>query len=109
MTASKALITRHPVPVYFALTFAISWGATLLVIGGPGRIPATPEEIPRLFPAVYLATVAGPSLGGARRAAQPPIPRMGRSTSAAPASSMWWRGAFRARAPRTASSLGRRV
>ena len=38
MTAIKALITRHPVPVYFALTFAISWGGVLLVIGGPGGL-----------------------------------------------------------------------
>jgi hypothetical protein len=62
MTTVQAFIKRHPVLTYFALTFAISWGATLLVIGGPGRIPATPEEITRLFPAVYLTTVAGPSL-----------------------------------------------
>lgn len=62
MTTIRAFIKRHAVLTYFVLTFVISWGATLLVIGGPGRIPATPEEIPRLFPAVYLATVAGPSL-----------------------------------------------
>jgi uncharacterized protein len=62
MTIIQSFIKRHPVLSYFALTFAISWVATLLVIGGPGRIPATPEEITRLFPAVYLATVAGPSL-----------------------------------------------
>jgi membrane protease YdiL (CAAX protease family) len=47
---------------YFALTFTISWAAALVVIGGPGGIPAPAEEVTRLFPAVYLATVAGPSL-----------------------------------------------
>jgi membrane protease YdiL (CAAX protease family) len=62
MTTIRAFIQRRPVLSYYVLTFAISWGATLLVIGGPARIPATAEEIPRLFPAVYLATVAGPSL-----------------------------------------------
>ncbi|MDQ3861993.1 MAG: CPBP family intramembrane metalloprotease [Actinomycetota bacterium] len=36
----------------------------LLIIGGPGAIPATGEETARLFPAVYLATVAGPALAG---------------------------------------------
>jgi hypothetical protein len=36
MTTTKAFIVRHPVLTYFALTFAISWGGVLLVIGGPG-------------------------------------------------------------------------
>jgi uncharacterized protein len=57
-----AYIRRHPVLSYFALTFSISWSALLVVVGGPGGIPSTSEDIPRLFPAVYLATVAGPSL-----------------------------------------------
>ena len=49
---------------YYALTFAISWGGVLLVIGGPGAIPGTPEETTKLFPVVYLVTVAGPSVAG---------------------------------------------
>ena len=32
--------SRHPVPTYFALTFAISWGGVLIVVG-PGGIPGT--------------------------------------------------------------------
>jgi membrane protease YdiL (CAAX protease family) len=64
MTTIKAFIQRHPVLTYFALTFAISWGGLLLVIGGPGAIPATAEETTKLFPAVYLITVAGPTLAG---------------------------------------------
>lgn len=62
MTTITTFIKKHPVLSYFVFAFAISWSGVLLVIGGPGRIPATPEEIPRLFLAVYLATVAGPSL-----------------------------------------------
>jgi uncharacterized protein len=49
---------------YFVLTFLISWGGLLLVSGGPGAIPATAEETTKLFPAVYLVTVVGPSLAG---------------------------------------------
>lgn len=62
MTTLPAFIKKHPVLSYFTLTFAISWGGMLLVIGGPGRFPTTPEEITRIFPTAYLATVAGPSL-----------------------------------------------
>jgi membrane protease YdiL (CAAX protease family) len=64
MRTIKAFIKRHPVLTYFALAFAISWGGMLLIIGGPGAIPATAEETTKLFPAVYLVTVAGPSLAG---------------------------------------------
>jgi hypothetical protein len=35
--ASTTLITRHPVLTYFALTFAISWGGFVLVVGGGDR------------------------------------------------------------------------
>jgi membrane protease YdiL (CAAX protease family) len=58
------IIKKHPLLTYFVLTFAISWGGVLLLIGGAGRFPAPAEEIARLFPMVYLATVAGPSLAG---------------------------------------------
>ena len=56
------LIKRHPVLAYFILTFAISWGGVVLVIGGYGGFPTTSEDITRLFPVAYLATVAGPLL-----------------------------------------------
>ena len=64
MKTIKAFIKSHPLLSYFALAFAISWGGMLLIIGGPGAIPATAEETTKLFPAVYLVTVAGPSLAG---------------------------------------------
>jgi len=64
MNSIKVFIKKHPVLSYFALAFAISWGGVLLVIGGPGAIPGTAEEATKLFPAVYLVTVAGPSLAG---------------------------------------------
>jgi uncharacterized protein len=54
MKTIKAFIKSHPLISYFALAFAISWGGMLLIIGGPGAIPATAEETTKLFPAVYL-------------------------------------------------------
>ena len=64
MTTIKAFITRHAVPTYFALTFAISWGGVLLVIGGPGGIPGATAQSDPLFPFVFLAMLAGPSVAG---------------------------------------------
>jgi uncharacterized protein len=64
MTTIKAFIKRHPMLTYFALTFIISWGGILIVVG-PGGIPATnKEQIDRLFPIAILAMVAGPSVAG---------------------------------------------
>ena len=64
MKTIKAFIKSHPVLSYFVLAFAISWGGILPIIGGVGAIPGTAEETTELFPAVYLVTVAGPSLAG---------------------------------------------
>jgi membrane protease YdiL (CAAX protease family) len=63
MTTIKTFIKRHPVLTYFALTFAISWGGILMVIG-PGGILGTKEVSEGLMPFVYLATLLGPSLAG---------------------------------------------
>ena len=63
MTTITAFIKRHPVLTYFALTFAISWGGILMVIG-PGGILGTKEVSEGLMPFVYLATLLGPSLAG---------------------------------------------
>jgi uncharacterized protein len=64
VTTIRAFIKSHPVLSYFVLAFAISWGGILPIIGGVGAIPGTAEETTKLFPAVYLVTVAGPSLAG---------------------------------------------
>jgi membrane protease YdiL (CAAX protease family) len=63
MTTIKDFIKRHPLPVYFTLAFAISWGGILMVIG-PGGILGTTEVSEELLPFVYLATLLGPSLAG---------------------------------------------
>ena len=48
---------------YYALTFAISWGGILIVVG-PGRLPGTREEFESMLPVVLLALLAGPSVAG---------------------------------------------
>jgi membrane protease YdiL (CAAX protease family) len=64
MSTLTAFIRRHPAPIYFALTIAISWSAVLLVIGGPSGIPASTEQIARLLPIGVLAMLIGPSIAG---------------------------------------------
>jgi membrane protease YdiL (CAAX protease family) len=64
MTAIKAFVTKHPVPTFFALTFAISWGGALLAIGGSGGMQGTtPGSDPRFAYAV-MAMLVGPSVTG---------------------------------------------
>ncbi len=63
MTTIKVFIKRHPVRAYFALTFAISWGGFLIVVG-PGGFPGTPEDFATLLPLVALAMIAGPPVAG---------------------------------------------
>ena len=64
MSTIKAFVTRHPVPAYFALTFAISWGGALLAIGGSGGMQGTtPRSDPR-FAYALMAMLAGPSVTG---------------------------------------------
>ena len=54
---------RHPVATYFALTFLISWGGILAVLGPGAFTGATaPTEAP--LPLVFLAMFAGPSVAG---------------------------------------------
>ena len=64
MTTIKALIKRHPLRSYFALAFAISWGAVLIIAGGPGAISANSMPSEMLVPFLYPAMVVGPSVAG---------------------------------------------
>jgi membrane protease YdiL (CAAX protease family) len=58
----RALMKSHPVPSYFAMTFAISWGAILAVVAASGGIPGTRESFARLMPVLIPAMLAGPSV-----------------------------------------------
>jgi membrane protease YdiL (CAAX protease family) len=62
MKTITAFIKRHPVLTFYALAFALSWGGILIVVGGPGGYPATPEQVAQLFLFVMLAWLAGPSV-----------------------------------------------
>lgn len=64
MTTLLTFLRRHPVLTFYVLVFGIGWGAILLIIGGPGAIPGTAEQVPKLFPIVLLAWFAGPSISG---------------------------------------------
>lgn len=64
MTSLIAFVKRHPVLIYYVLTFAISWGIGLLAVGGLAGFPATAEEARNLLPLFVLALVAGPSVAG---------------------------------------------
>ena len=59
----RSFVRRHPAACYFTLAFLISWSGILVAIRG-GAIPAPPDEAQRLFPSVYLAMLAGPSIAG---------------------------------------------
>lgn len=63
MTTVSALIKRHPVVAYFALTFTISWGGVLLVVG-PSGLPVTPRQYEELVPIAIVAMLLGPPVAG---------------------------------------------
>jgi uncharacterized protein len=57
-------IKTHPLLTYYAVVFAISWGGVLLLVGGPGGIPGTPQQIDRLIWLVVLTLELGPPVAG---------------------------------------------
>lgn len=56
-------ITRHPFLSYYFGAFAISWGGTLIAIGGPSRLLAG-EATAAVGAIVITATVLGPAIAG---------------------------------------------
>ena len=64
MKTIKAFIKKHPLLSYFALAFAISWGAVIVVAGGPGAISANSEAAEMQVPFLYPALIVGPSVSG---------------------------------------------
>jgi membrane protease YdiL (CAAX protease family) len=56
-------IKRHPVVIYFALVFAISWGGDFLLIG-QGGIPGNNDQVASLFYTALIVLLAGPFVAG---------------------------------------------
>ena len=63
MLKISAFTKQHPLLTYLALTFAISWGGILLVVGR-GGFAVNGEQSERLFMLMYLAMLAGPCIAG---------------------------------------------
>ncbi|MEZ4867046.1 MAG: CPBP family intramembrane glutamic endopeptidase [Caldilineaceae bacterium] len=63
MTTTKAFIKRHAVFSYYVLTFAISWGAVLGMMGLTG-LPTTKAQIEAVLPVAIIAMLLGPSASG---------------------------------------------
>jgi hypothetical protein len=63
MMASTSYIARHPIATYVALTYAISWGGFVFVVG-PGGFPGTGSQFDALLPSVAAAMLAGPAVAG---------------------------------------------
>jgi membrane protease YdiL (CAAX protease family) len=63
LATGTSRLAQHAVLVYFALTFAISWGGFVL-LGGPGTLSAANWQTDPHFLAALMVTLAGPSLAG---------------------------------------------
>jgi uncharacterized protein len=63
MTTIKTFIKRQPVLTYYVLTFALSWGAVLVMIGLKG-MPITKEQMEAVLPVAIVAMLLGPSASG---------------------------------------------
>jgi membrane protease YdiL (CAAX protease family) len=57
---SSGGIRRHPVLTFYVLTFAISWGGILVVVGH-GGVPGNPAQLAKMIPVLIVAMLAGPA------------------------------------------------
>lgn len=57
MTTNKTVFSKYPLAIYFMLTFIISWGAILMLVGLNG-VPVAPDQAVTLGMAILL----GPSI-----------------------------------------------
>ncbi len=57
MSSIKTFVNQYPLSTYFIMTFIISWGAILMLVG-PNGIPVAPDQAVTLGMAILL----GPSI-----------------------------------------------
>lgn len=62
MNALKNLAKSRPIVAYYFVTFLISWGGLVIILGGPGQISSHPTTAP--FLPLYFITVTGPCIAG---------------------------------------------
>jgi hypothetical protein len=60
---TRTWLRSRPVPTYYALVFAISWGGILLAVGPGGLVNSTanPQQLTQF---IYVSALAGPSVAG---------------------------------------------
>lgn len=63
MTVIKTFIQKHPLAFFFTLTFLLSWGCIVLIIG-PSGFPITVEQFEAVGALVYMAMLIGPTGAG---------------------------------------------
>ena len=63
MPKNQSFIGRHPVQIYFVLTFFVSWGG-VLILGSPYGMPTTVEQFQRVWPIVFIPYFLGPTIAG---------------------------------------------
>ena len=64
MRSISAWTKRHSVLAYYVLTFIISWGGILIVVGGPAGIPGAPDQFLTMLPLLLVAMLLGPTVAG---------------------------------------------
>jgi membrane protease YdiL (CAAX protease family) len=63
MSKIKSFIRKYPVVTYFILTFVLSWGCMVLMIG-PSSFPVTAELSEAQGALLYMGMLIGPSVAG---------------------------------------------
>lgn len=61
-TTTKNIFIKYQVTTYYLLTFLISWGGLIVIMGGLDKISSKPTTAP--FIPTYLVTVGGPIVAG---------------------------------------------
>jgi len=64
MIEMQALLRRHPLTSYFAIVFALSWGALFLLLGPDTALGGWAESKGLGFVTILLGTLLGPAVAG---------------------------------------------